>query len=105
MTNEHYQRGFHATGSLALFSALATLIKLYGLDVATARQAFGIAGSMASGLRRNFGTMTKPPAHGARGPQRAHGVSPRHVRVHRRAGHLRGEGGILRGVRHRGFGP
>jgi 2-methylcitrate dehydratase PrpD len=60
MTNEHYQRGFHATGSLALFSALAALIKLHGLDVATARQAFGIAGSMASGLRRNFGTMTKP---------------------------------------------
>ena len=60
MTNEHYQRGFHATGTLALFSALAALIKLNGLDVATARQAFGIAGSMASGLRRNFGTMTKP---------------------------------------------
>jgi 2-methylcitrate dehydratase PrpD len=60
MTNEHYQRGFHATGSLALFSALAALVKLHGLDVATARQAFGIAGSMASGLRRNFGTMTKP---------------------------------------------
>ena len=60
ITNEHYQRGFHATGSLALFSALAALIKLHGLDVATARQAFGIAGSMASGLRRNFGTMTKP---------------------------------------------
>ena len=45
---------------LALFSALTALIKLHGLDVATARQAFGIAGSMASGLRRNFGTMTKP---------------------------------------------
>src|SRR5262252_5567686 len=60
MTNEHYQRGFHATGSLALFSALTALVKLNGLDVETARQAFGIAGSMASGLRRNFGTMTKP---------------------------------------------
>jgi 2-methylcitrate dehydratase PrpD len=60
ITNEHYQRGFHATGTLALFSALAALAKLHGLDVATARQALGIAGSMASGLRRNFGTMTKP---------------------------------------------
>src|SRR5262245_41971394 len=60
ITNEHYQRGFHATGTLALFSALAALIKLRGLDPATAQQAFGIAGSMASGLRRNFGTMTKP---------------------------------------------
>src|SRR6185436_778200 len=60
ITTGHYQRGFHATGTLALFSALAALAKLHRLDVATARQAFGIAGSMASGLRRNFGTMTKP---------------------------------------------
>ena len=60
MTNEHYQRGFHATGTLALFSGLAALAKLHRLDAATIRQAMGIAGSMASGLRRNFGTMTKP---------------------------------------------
>jgi 2-methylcitrate dehydratase PrpD len=60
ITNEHYQRGFHATGTLALFSAVTALAKLRGLDVATTRQAFGIAASMAGGLRRNFGTMTKP---------------------------------------------
>ena len=60
MTNQHYQRGFHATGTLALFSGLAALAKLHRLDAATIRQAMGIAGSMASGLRRNFGTMTKP---------------------------------------------
>lgn len=60
MTNDHYQRGFHATGTLALFSALATLAKLHKLDAATTQQAFGIAASMASGLRRNFGTMVKP---------------------------------------------
>ena len=60
MTNEHYQRGYHATGTLALFSGLASLCKLYKLDAATIQQAMGIAGSMASGLRRNFGTMTKP---------------------------------------------
>ena len=60
MTTGHYRRGFHATGTLAVFSALAALVKLHGLDIPTARQAFGIAASMASGLRRNFGTMTKP---------------------------------------------
>ena len=60
MTNDHYQRGYHATGTLALFSGLAALCKLYKLDAATIQQAMGIAGSMASGLRRNFGTMTKP---------------------------------------------
>ncbi len=60
MTQGHYHRGFHATGTLALFSAIAALAKLHHLDVAATRQAFGIAASMASGLRRNFGTMTKP---------------------------------------------
>jgi 2-methylcitrate dehydratase PrpD len=60
MTVGHYHRGYHATGSLALFSGLAALLKLHRVDVATSQQAFGIAGSMASGLRRNFGTMTKP---------------------------------------------
>src|SRR3954466_359591 len=60
MTNGHYQRGFHATGTLALFSGLAALAKLHGLDPAVPQQAFGIASSMSSGLRRNFGTMTKP---------------------------------------------
>jgi 2-methylcitrate dehydratase PrpD len=60
MTNGHYQRGFHATGTLALFSGLAALAKLHGLEVATIQQAFGIASSMSSGIRRNFGTMTKP---------------------------------------------
>lgn len=60
MTNGHYQRGFHATGTLALFSGLAALAKLHKLDVAAIQQAFGIASSMSSGLRRNFGTMTKP---------------------------------------------
>src|SRR4051812_7081601 len=60
MTNGHYQRGFHATGTLALFSGLAALAKLHGLDPAVTQQAFGIASSMSSGLRRNFGTMTKP---------------------------------------------
>ena len=60
MTNEHYQRGYHATGTLALFSGLAALAKLHKLDAPSIQQAMGIAGSMASGLRRNFGTMTKP---------------------------------------------
>jgi len=58
--NGHYRRGWHATGSLAIFSAVSALARLLGLDVATTRQAFGVAASMASGLRCNFGTMTKP---------------------------------------------
>ncbi len=60
MTGGHYRRGFHATGTLGMFAALAALLKLHRLDVLATQQAFGIAASMASGVRRNFGTMTKP---------------------------------------------
>ena len=60
ITVGHYHRGFHGTGTLGIFSALGALAKLHRLDIATSRIAFGIASSMASGLQRNFGTMTKP---------------------------------------------
>ncbi len=60
MTVGHYNRGYHGTGTLGLFSAIGAMCKLQALDVDTARTAFGIASSTASGLRRNFGTMTKP---------------------------------------------
>ncbi len=60
MTMGHYDRGFHATGTVGIFSALAALARLHRLDRERTRIAFGIAASMASGVRRNFGTMTKP---------------------------------------------
>jgi 2-methylcitrate dehydratase PrpD len=60
ITNGHYNRGFHGTGTLGIFSATAALAKLHALDEARTRNAIGIASSMASGVRRNFGTMTKP---------------------------------------------
>jgi len=60
ITVGHYHRGFHGTGTLGIFCATAALAKRYELDVTTTCGAFGIAASMASGLRRNFGTMTKP---------------------------------------------
>jgi 2-methylcitrate dehydratase PrpD len=60
ITHGHYDRGFHGTGTLGIFSALAAAAKLHALDAPTIRTAFGIASSMASGVRRNFGTMTKP---------------------------------------------
>ena len=60
ITIGHYDRGFHGTGTLGIFSAVAALARLHRLDAETIRIAFGIASSMASGVRRNFGTMTKP---------------------------------------------
>lgn len=60
ITTGHYDRGFHGTGTLGIFCGVAALAKAYGLKPDIIQTAFGIAASMASGLRRNFGTMTKP---------------------------------------------
>ncbi|MEQ1593863.1 MAG: MmgE/PrpD family protein [Casimicrobium sp.] len=60
MTLDHYKRGFHATGTLTLFSAVCAIGRIRQLPENEFRRALGIAGSMASGLQGNFGTMTKP---------------------------------------------
>src|SRR5688572_14351125 len=57
---DHYMRGFHTSGTIGTFAAAATAAKLLRLDEARTAQAIGIAASMASGIRANFGTMTKP---------------------------------------------
>lgn len=56
----HYEAGFHATGTMGTFGAAAAAAKLMGLDAAQTAMALGIAASQASGLKANFGTMTKP---------------------------------------------
>jgi 2-methylcitrate dehydratase PrpD len=60
ISNAHYRRGFHATGTLAIFSAISALARLHGIGADMLRNAYGIGASMASGVRCNFGTMTKP---------------------------------------------
>jgi 2-methylcitrate dehydratase PrpD len=68
LTPAHYLRGFHATGTLGALRAATAAAKLLGLDVDRTRHALGIAASQGSGLRVNFGTMTKPfhAGHAAR---------------------------------------
>lgn len=56
----HYQAGFHSTGTAGTIGAAAAAGKLLGLSPQRLAVALSIAGSMASGLRENFGTMTKP---------------------------------------------
>lgn len=56
----HYAAGWHATGTVGTIGATAALARLRGLDLPRTRHALGIAGSLAGGSRRNFGTMTKP---------------------------------------------
>lgn len=56
----HYNAGWHATATLGVLGAAAAAGKLLGLTVDQMVMALGIAASEASGLRQNFGTMTKP---------------------------------------------
>jgi len=66
--NNHTDRDWHPTAIYGTMAAAAAASKLLGLDVEKTRMALGIAGSEAGGLRRNFGTMTKPfhPGQAAR---------------------------------------
>jgi 2-methylcitrate dehydratase PrpD len=57
---DHYMRGFHTSGTIGTFGSAVTAAKLLNLNVNETRQAIGVAASMASGIRANFGTMTKP---------------------------------------------
>jgi 2-methylcitrate dehydratase PrpD len=53
-------RGFHSTGILGRLAGAAACAKLLKLDQHQTTMALGMAGSMASGVIHNFGTMTKP---------------------------------------------
>ena len=55
-----YKNGWHNTSYIGTMAAAGAVARLLGLDAMAVGQAFGIAGSMASGLRQNFGTMVKP---------------------------------------------
>ncbi|AGW94016.1 MmgE/PrpD family protein [Cupriavidus sp. DF5525] len=60
MYPDHYDRGWHITGSTGMLGAAAACARLLGLDEERAAMALGIAASQPVGLREQFGTMTKP---------------------------------------------
>jgi 2-methylcitrate dehydratase PrpD len=60
MLPQHYARGMHSSGTVGTFGAYAAAAKLMGLKEDRLRSGFGIAASLAAGIRCNFGTMTKP---------------------------------------------
>jgi 2-methylcitrate dehydratase PrpD len=62
---EHYNRGFHSTGTIGTFAGAAAAARLMNLPAASVRHMLTIASSMSSGIRVNFGSMTKP-LHSAR---------------------------------------
>ena len=57
---DHYDRGWHITGSTGTLGAAAGCARLLGLDEARTAMALGIAASQPVGMREQFGTMTKP---------------------------------------------
>ena len=65
MYPEHYDRGWHITGSTGMLGAAAACARLLGLDRQATAMALGIAASQPVGMREQFGTMTKPFHPGA----------------------------------------
>ncbi len=57
---DHYNLGFHTSGTIGTFGSAVAAAKLLGLDAAGIARAIGGAASMAAGIRANFGTMGKP---------------------------------------------
>lgn len=56
----HYKNGFHSSGTFGTFGAMIAAAKLYNLNAEQLGHALAMASSMSSGIRLNFGTMTKP---------------------------------------------
>ena len=56
----HYESGWHPTATLGVFGATAAAARLLQLDEQHMATALAIAASSASGVKANFGTMTKP---------------------------------------------
>lgn len=57
---DHYKKGFHSSGTIGAFGAMAAAARLLGLNAETTANALAIVASLSSGIRVNFGTMTKP---------------------------------------------
>lgn len=57
---DHYNKGFHTSGTIGTFASAAAAAKLMGLSEPQVKHMLAIAASLASGIRVNFGSMTKP---------------------------------------------
>jgi 2-methylcitrate dehydratase PrpD len=57
---DHYEAGWHATATFGAFGAAVAAATLLDLDSVATCNALNIAASTPAGLKRNFGSMTKP---------------------------------------------
>lgn len=62
---EHYDRGWHVTGSAGVLGAAAAVARLLEMDAQMTTMALGLAASQPIGLREQFGSMAKPFHPGA----------------------------------------
>lgn len=60
LNTAHYKNGWHASATFGTMGAAATAAAMLRLDADAFARALALAASAASGLRANFGTMTKP---------------------------------------------
>jgi 2-methylcitrate dehydratase PrpD len=65
MYPDHYDRGWHITGSTGTLGSAAACARLLKLDTHQTAMALGNAASQPIGVREQFGTMTKPFHPGA----------------------------------------
>jgi 2-methylcitrate dehydratase PrpD len=56
----HYEKGWHPSATIGVFGATAACAKLLGLTMERTARALALAATFSSGLKANFGTMTKP---------------------------------------------
>ena len=56
----HYEKGWHPTATIGVFGAAAACSHLLGLSPDATAKALALAASFSSGVKANFGTMTKP---------------------------------------------
>jgi 2-methylcitrate dehydratase PrpD len=56
---DHYDRGWHITGSTGMLGAAAACARMLKLDAGKTAMALGIAASQPVGVREQFGSMTK----------------------------------------------
>ena len=56
----HYEKGWHPTATIGVFGSAAGCSHLLGLSVLQTARALALAATFSSGIKANFGTMTKP---------------------------------------------
>ncbi len=56
----HYEKGWHPTATIGVFGSTAACSHMLGLSPSQTARALALAATFSSGIKANFGTMTKP---------------------------------------------